>query len=242
MLALSPRLQAALDFCQSLHTPGCGVLADIGTDHAYLPIAAVKHKICNTAIACDLHPGPLDIAVENIRRMGLGGKVETRLGDGLAPLMPGECDYIVIAGMGGMRIWSILLEGMKQAQSAKRLILQPQHDTVLLRKNLHKAGFEICGEKLVREVVGGKEHFYVVLAANYAGEVAAWSEREYFLGKFLIDEAGKDFFAYLKCEREKIITYISSIRDKTALFDATKRLEWLSIEDGTGNNLFHCQR
>jgi len=228
MLALSPRLQAVLDFCRSLHTPRCGVLADIGTDHAYLPIVAIQHNVCTSAIACDLHPGPLGIANENIQEARLTGKIETRLGDGLAPLLPGESDCIVITGMGGMRIWGIVQEGIEQAQVARRLILQPQHDIVLLRKNMHKAGFEIEDEQLVREVVSGKEHFYVVLAAQYARDVKAWSEREYFLGKFLINKASEDFMAYLDCEREKITSYITSIKDKTALSDAKKRLEWLT--------------
>ena len=227
MLALSPRLQAVLGFCRSLHTP-CGVLADIGTDHAYLPIAAVQHEVCKSAIACDLHPGPLKIAVKNIRYAGLHERIETRLGDGLMPLSPSECDCIVVAGMGGMRIWSIVLEGMAQAQAAKRLILQPQHDIVLLRKNLHSAGFEIEDEQLAREVVSGKEHFYVVLAARYKGEVTAWAEREYFLGKFLIEKAGEDFTAYKACERDKIEAYIASVKDEAMLQNAKKRFEWLS--------------
>jgi len=227
MLALSPRLQAVLDFCRSLHT-SCNVLADIGTDHAHLPIAAVQHEVCKKAIACDLHPGPLGIAEKNIRDAGLAGRIEIRLGDGLMPLIPGESDCVVIAGMGGMRIWGIILEGMEQAQVARRLILQPQHDTRLLRKNLHKAGYEIEGERLTREVVSGKTHFYIVIAARYTGEFQAWSEQEYFLGKFLINNAGEDFKSYLAGEQEKISNYISSIKDEAMLQDARKRLKWLS--------------
>jgi len=228
MLSLSPRLQAVLGFSRSLHTPSCGVLADIGTDHAYLPIAALQHGVASRAIACDIHPGPLNIAAENIRDAGLTEKIETRLGDGLTPLSPGESDCIVIAGMGGMRIRGIILEGIKQAQAAKRLILQPQHDTMLLRKSLHETGFEIEGEQIVRETVSSRELFYVVLAARYTGEITTWNEREYFIGKHLIEEAGETFSAYLACERKKIEAYISSIKDEAALMDAKKRLDWLS--------------
>ena len=225
MIVLSPRLQAVLDFCQTLHKP-C-ILADIGTDHAQLPIVATQQGICDGAIACDLHPGPLAIATDNIKSSGMERQIETRLGDGLLPLVPGEADCIVIAGMGGMRIWGILLEGMAQAQAARLLILQPQHDTVLLRKNLHEAGFEILDEQLVREVVSGKEHFYVILSARYMSEVSVWTEREYFLGKFLLAKAGNDFLAYLSREKEKIDAYIASIRDDKVLCDARRRLEWI---------------
>ena len=224
---LSPRLQAMLDFMNDYNVPR-KIIADIGTDHAYLPIAAIRQGLCCAAIACDLHPGPLAIADRNIGEAGLSDKIETRLGNGLLPLSPSEADCIAIGGMGGMRIWGILLEGMAQAQQAKRLILQPQHDTVLLRKRLHGAGFEIQDEQLVREVVAGKELFYVVIGAQYTNETFSWSEREYFIGKFLLDKGGKDFAAYMQREREKIDAYISQIRDEAALLEAKKRLEWLA--------------
>ena len=222
MVSLSPRLQGVLGLCGT-----CGVLADIGTDHAYLPIAAVSQGLCKSAIASDLHPGPLEIAAKNIARAGLAGQIETRLGDGLMPISPGEADCIVIAGMGGMRIWGILLEGSLQARLAKRLVLQPQHDIVLLRKNLHSAGFEIRVEQLIRETIGGKEHFYVVLAAAYTAEISPWTEREYFLGKFLLEAGGEVFSAYIKREREKIAAYEAQVSDPAAMNDIRLRLEWL---------------
>ena len=225
-MVLSPRLQAVLDLIAS-GADQKNILADIGTDHAYLPIVAVEQGICEKAIACDLHPGPLTIASENIREAGLCDKIETRLGNGLAPLSAGEASCIVVAGMGGMRIWGILLEGMEQARAAKKLILQPQHDTVLLRKNLHEARFEIQDERLVKEIVGGKEHFYVIIAACYTGEVTQWTEKEYFLGKFLIEAGGDIFTAYKQREREKIEAYISRIKDNSALKDTHMKLNWL---------------
>lgn len=238
-MALSPRLQAVLDFVGGYIEPCADlineetiilpikILADIGTDHAYLPIAAMQQRLCSAAIACDLHPGPLSIANHNIREAGLADKIQTRLGDGLSPLSPGEASCIVIAGMGGMRIWGILLEGMAQARQAEGLILQPQHDIVLLRKNLHGAGFEIQDERIVREMVAGREHFYTVVAARYTSGAFLWSDREYFLGKYLIEKGGADFNAFVEREREKIHAYLSQIRDSKSLCDARKRLEWL---------------
>ena len=221
---LSPRLQAAMDFAKE--TPH-KTFADIGTDHAYLPIAAIQSGICKTAIACDIHPGPLEIANKNIQEARLTSQIETRLGDGLAPLQPGEADCIVIAGMGGMRIWGILQEGMHQARAAKRLILQPQHDTMLLRKNLHMAGFDIEDEHLVREVVGGREHFYVLIAAKYAACQTRWHEQEYFLGRHLMGKDCADFTAFKNREKEKINRYIANLKDDTALSEANQRLSWL---------------
>jgi len=214
---LSPRLQTVANFI-----PKGVVLADIGTDHAYLAIEVVSQGICKYAFACDLHPSPLKIAKKNIETAGLSDKIETRLGDGLSVIKPSEADCIVIAGMGGMRIWNIILEGIAQACVAK-LILQPQHDVVLLRKNLHSSGFEIIDEVLIRE----KDHFYVVISSEYTGDKYSWSEREYFLGKYLIEKGGNDFNAFLQNERNKINAYISQINDDNALANARMRWEWL---------------
>jgi len=237
---LSPRLQAVLNFIAG-NSSQRKVLADIGTDHAYLPIAAVQQGLCADAVACDLHPGPLAIADKNIQEAGLSDKIKTRLGDGLSPLSPGEAHCIVIAGMGGMRILGILLEGMAQARAATQLILQPQHDTVLLRKNLHQAGFEIHDEAMVREIVPGREHFYVIIAAQHTGSVIPWSEQEYLLGKHLLAKGGKDFAAFVNREKAKIEAYISQIRDHKALEDANMRLDLLSAPNII-NEVMKCQK
>jgi len=226
MSALSKRLQAVLDFCHTLHTPEMFTsLADIGTDHAYLPIAAINKNICKYAYACDVHEGPAMLAAENIRNAGLCDKIEVRLANSLAAINTAQC--IVIAGMGGMRIWEIIYSGLSKAKAAKRLVLQPQHDAMLLRKSLHGAGFEIQDECMVREVVGHKEHFYVIIAAEYRGETLPWTMQEYYLGKYLLACNNDVFQAYKQHERDKINAYISNIRDDDAQRNANKRLGWL---------------
>lgn len=127
-----------------------------------------------------------------------------------------------------MRIWGILSEGIQQAQSATKLILAPQHDQMLLRKNLHEAGFTISDETLVRETIGGKEHFYVIIATHHTGEKYNWTQQEYFLGKYLIEKRGNDFKAYVRQERNKIEAYITNIRDDKALHGVRERLMWLN--------------
>jgi tRNA (adenine22-N1)-methyltransferase len=79
--------------------PKCHTLADIGTDHAYIPIYAVKNQLCEKALAADLREGPLKMALENIRRCGTADKIEIRLGNGLEPIIYNEIDVIVVAGM-----------------------------------------------------------------------------------------------------------------------------------------------
>ena len=84
--------------------PKCRILADVGTDHAYIPIYAVKNGYCRKSLAVDLREGPLGMASANIKRYGLGEFIETRLGNGLEPITLDECDVVVIAGMGGSLI------------------------------------------------------------------------------------------------------------------------------------------
>jgi len=215
-MALSLRLQALLDLI-----PHSDILADIGTDHAYLPIEAICAGLCEKAIACDINKGPLEIAVENIQMARLSNKIEIRLGDGLKPIHPNEADCIVISGMGGMRIWNIIHTEQDKAQFAKKLILQPQHNLEVLRKNLHNAGYEISTEKLVYE----DSRFYVILLAGYTGEVSTWTEQEYFFGKHLLESP--HFSHYLKYHRDKISRYIQSINDDDTRRITETRLKWI---------------
>jgi len=210
---LSDRLQAILECVGS-----CEVLADIGTDHAYLPIEACRAGVCKIVIACDVNPGPLKMADFNIRSAGLSDRIETRLGDGLQPLNPNEADCIVIAGMGGMRIWQILTDEPQKARSF-RLILQPQHDLEQLRKNLHSFGMEITDEKLVRE----GSRFYVIICAEAAQNICMWTDKEYFLGK----KNGADWQLYLDDRYQKIAKYIHSINDEAQYQAVSRRLKWL---------------
>jgi len=214
---LSHRLQAILE-----HIVG-DCLADIGTDHGYLPIQAILDGRCKKAIACDIRPGPLGACEANVRTAGLADCIDIRLGDGLQPLLPGEADTIVISGMGGMAMWNIILEEIQKAKLATRLILQPQHDLEELRKNLHAVGFEIFFEKLARE----GSRFYVILGTRYTGTQQAWTPKEYFLGKHLLLNEDENLHIYLAAQHEKISRYIQSINDEKSRETAENRLKWI---------------
>jgi len=215
-MALSLRLQAALDLVGRSK-----VLADIGTDHAYLPIEAVRAGLCQKAIACDINKGPLEIAAANIQMVQLSDRIETRLGDGLAPINQNEADCVVISGMGGMRIWNILHTEPDKAKFATKLILQPQHNLETLRRKLHSAGYDICTEKLIYE----DSRFYVILLVNYTGNVSTWADQEYFFGKYITESPY--FPQYLYYHKDKIARYIQSIKDDDARQAAETRLKWI---------------
>lgn len=126
-------------------------IADIGTDHAYIPIKLAQQNLIDYAIASDVNKGPADIAKSNIKKYNLTGKIEVRIGSGLSPLKIGEVDEIIIAGMGGVLISQIIDNNLELAKSCKNLILQPMNSQYELRKYLIKNGFSIVNEDLAIE-------------------------------------------------------------------------------------------
>ena len=143
---LSKRLSACLDALSSLSS-----IADIGTDHAYLPCFGISHGIVDSAIAIDVIDGPLAQARATIADYGLADKIELRKGSGLQPLAVGEVDGVNIAGMGGKLISQLLLDSLPVAKSMKRLVLQPQTGEATLRRTLFENDFAIINERLLEE-------------------------------------------------------------------------------------------
>ena len=160
MKSLGNRLQAAADYVQ----PG-GIVADIGTDHGYLPIWLVKTGRAQAAFAADINPGPLKAAADNICAEGLENQIQTALTDGLDNLPLSEITDIVIAGMGGMLIAEILKRHLPLA--GKNLILQPMTQAPFLRSWLGRNGLSILSETPAE--AGGK--MYTVIQAQYTGEI-----------------------------------------------------------------------
>ena len=155
-MRLSERLEAIIDMM-----PPCRAAADIGTDHGFVPIELVRRGIAERAIGCDVRKGPLSSALEHVKRAGLEDKIALRLGDGLSPLLKGEADTVIIAGMGGTLISRILEEGRETAEAFSEMILSPHTDVPLVRLKLQELKFRISAEKMVLEE--GK--YYVILRA-----------------------------------------------------------------------------
>ena len=145
-MKLSPRLKAVADFV----APG-SVVADVGTDHAYIPIYLISKGISPRAIATDVKEGPLSNAMKNIKYYGFESLIETRLGYGLEPLKYSKFDVLIIAGMGGILTIDILENGYEIATSCKNIILQPMNAQEKVRKWLHDNSLKIKDEKLAKE-------------------------------------------------------------------------------------------
>lgn len=163
MVKISNRLMTAAALVTQGYT-----LADVGTDHGYIPIYLLQQKKIPAAIAMDINEGPLERAKEHIALYGLQAYIQTRLSDGVAALKPGEVEAVLIAGMGGGLVMHILKDGEKVCQSAKELILQPQSEIERVREFLREKGYTILAEDMVYE--DGK--FYPMMKVQYQGENA----------------------------------------------------------------------
>lgn len=159
---------------------GC-VLADIGTDHAYLPVWLLEQGKIASAIAGDIAEGPCLAARNTVSMHGMKGKVEVRLGSGLKVLQAGEADCIAIAGMGASTMIEILEADMPLAVEAKRLVLQPMAGAASLRKWLTQKGWCIVEETLVED----GRHLYEIMAVE-RGESEAFSDAVLEIGPSLI--------------------------------------------------------
>jgi len=155
-MSLSKRLTA---ICRMVPA-GC-VPADIGTDHAAVPIELLRSGKCTRALACDVLEGPLSAARENIARAGLSDRIGVWLSDGFQALPEGTYDAAVICGMGGQTIRRILGGRPADRRLLKTLVLSPQSEREELRAYLRAEGFRIEAEDLILEE--GK--FYPVIRA-----------------------------------------------------------------------------
>ena len=216
-MQLSKRLQAVA----RLVTPGSR-LADVGTDHGYVPIWLFEQGQILSAIAMDLRKGPLERAREHIQMHGLDAHIETRLSDGLDKLLPGEADSIVIAGMGGMLVVKILSQGQKVLSSVKELILQPQSDLDAVREYLHRTGFVIVKEDMIFE--DGK--YYPMMKAVH-GENTDDRKIWFLYGRLLLENRHPVLKSYLEKEYDGCCKLLEKL-SRTSTEVAKHRCEELS--------------
>ncbi len=234
-MKLSDRLEMIASFVE----PG-NRLADIGTDHGYVPIYLVQTGRVPSALAMDVRKGPLLRAEEHIREAGLSGRIQTRLSDGLKKLAPGEADTVVIAGMGGELEIHILEEGRHVWDSVSQWVLSPQSDLAHVRHYLLEHGFSIRREEMVKEE--GK--FYTILdAAGPGGDGRSGAAQEkapeqpvpqiyekeidYIYGKCLLESGHPVLEEFLEREKNTVCRILESLKGQDTV-SAGKRAEELT--------------
>ena len=189
-------LKGRLSLCAEYVREGSR-LADIGTDHGYLPIALCSCGKCPSAIACDINPLPLNSARENIARHALTDRITARLGDGLGPVAADEADDVVIAGMGGELIAAILSSCPWAKDAQKCYILQPMTRHEALIRYLYANGYLIERQGAVLD--SGK--YYTVIRAVWDGKMRECDPVAAVIGRLTPDgEASVGFLN--KCLRQ----------------------------------------
>lgn len=179
------RLQAIINF-----VPKKTSVADIGTDHAYLPIELVKQKKISKIIATDKNLGPTQAAEKNIFNAGFQNFIEVRQGDGLKILKIGEVETICISGMGGKLISEILANSPEVFNSANFLILQPMNATDFLKNFLKNNNWFIADEDLAEE---DKIIYEIIFATKNPSQIKSPTKKENspLLKKFFAQKAEK---------------------------------------------------
>ncbi|OUQ21037.1 tRNA (adenine(22)-N(1))-methyltransferase [Lachnoclostridium sp. An14] len=205
-MKLSYRLETVASFV----TKG-SIVADVGTDHGYIPIFLVEEGIAPSAIAMDLRKGPLERAREHVRERGLEGKIETRLGDGLENLAPGEADTVVIAGMGGELICRILEGGRRLWDQVGEWVLSPQSELSAVRLFLWENGFSLEDEAMVLE--DGK--YYTVMRCGRKGQQTEErpSPAQLKYGPVLLKRKDPVLREFLAEERQKLEAIADTLRE-----------------------------
>ena len=200
-------------------TPGLTV-ADIGCDHAYLPIWLVREEISPHVIACDINAGPIERARENIEDVELTDRIEVRQGDGLSVIAPGEAGSVVMAGMGGKLMVKILDEGSDVLEKVSEIIMEPQSDVALVRHFLQDNGYRIISENMVNE----DDKFYPLIKAIH-GQMN-WDKEVYFrYGKVLLREENPVLHEFLLIEKDYCSRLLKELSENEEIPHVFVRME-----------------
>ncbi len=201
--ALGARLSSAAKFVRQ-----GAYFADIGTDHAYLPIFLLESGIIKRAVCSDINEGPLIRAMENVKESNLKGHIDFVKCDGASKLSHLGITDVAICGMGGELICKIIENAPFFKNSGIRLILQPMSKQSYLRRYLAANGFSVVGEEYSCE--SGK--FYLCIAAEYTASVYELSDLEAEIGHVkAADEMSDEMIGYIK---SKIKSYDIAVKGK----------------------------
>lgn len=185
MQSLSERLSAVAFLVKK-----GSIVADIGTDHGYIPVYLVKNNIAQRALASDVNKGPLSSCRRLVDEENLGDKIKVILSDGLDNIPSEEYDTLIIAGMGGELICTILSKAGNLKD--KHIIVNPMTHPELVREYLYSNGFKIDNDLIVKE----SKHYYSVFDAIFTGDIQNKNKIDFYLGN-IKDFTHKEYFVHL---------------------------------------------
>ncbi|MBF8981982.1 SAM-dependent methyltransferase [Lutibacter sp. B2] len=213
-MKLTPRLLKVSEFVKNGE-----MVADVGTDHAYIAVYLVENEISKKVIATDVNEGPLNSANKNIKLYGFENNIETRLGNGLEKIKPNEVDTVIIAGMGGLLIRDILLGYPNVTKSIDKFVLQPMVAQDELREWLVNNGFCIVDEALVRE----EHRIYEIMVVKKGKQEV--NDNIYFeIGQKLIENKDPLLEEYIQMKINKYQKIMDNLLNQTTE-NAKRKLE-----------------
>ncbi len=202
-MKMSNRLQAIANLI-----PKNSIVADIGTDHGYIPLFLIENAISKKVIASDISQGSLNKTISYIKELNLINLIIPRLGDGLEIIKPYEVDTVIIAGMGGLLIKDILSKDMNLTNSITNFVLQPMVASKELREYLYNNNFRITDEDLVRE--DGK--YYEIILAKRGMDLVE-QDIYYEIGKKLIEKKHPLLKEFMEFKIIKESNIMNNLRD-----------------------------
>lgn len=220
--------------CVSSMIDKCNSIADIGTDHGYLPIYLIENGVCKTAIASDIKKGPLNKAKINIKKYNMEEKIQCRLGAGLNTIKESEVDCAVISGMGGNLISDIIDNDLEVFKSLKYTVLQPVQNPEVLRKYLYGKGFNIIDEELCID----ENKYYEIIKVGYNNNVTIKNDIYYEISEKLIKKKHPLIRQYIEYKINKNTYIIDNI--DLCNSNALKRKEELVYKNSILKELFSC--
>lgn len=190
-MELSQRLKATINMVDSTES-----VADIGTDHGYVPICLIKYDRAKQVIAMDLREGPLSRAREHVRLYQMEDRIKLRLSNGLEKISPHEINTLIISGMGGGLMLHILKAYPQVTKTIDTFVLQPQSQVRRVREELLGEGLIISKEDMVFE--DGK--YYPVIKFTRGDEKSPYKEEELRFGRHLLRDNNQVLYSFLHKE------------------------------------------
>ncbi|MFP1647198.1 tRNA (adenine(22)-N(1))-methyltransferase [Enterococcus mundtii] len=221
---LSKRLETVGRF-----VPEAARLADIGSDHAYLPVALMLKGKIDFAVAGEVVKGPFESAKRQVSKNGLSERIEVRLANGLDAIeKQDQINAITIAGMGGSLIRDILESGRQNQRLSgeERLILQPNIGEKTLRTWLKENNYQIIAEEIIEE----NKKIYEIIVAEKKEQPIDYSEKELMFGPFLLEEKNAAFSAKWQRElkqREVILEQLKNASEQNRYETIQQEVEWI---------------
>ena len=221
-MKLSKRLMAIAKLIQK-HS-NHGYLADIGSDHGYLPCWLVEQNAIEGAFACEIADGPLQACQSTVQLCHMEDKISVRKGDGLAPIVSEKLDIISICGMGGNLICNILEENLNLCH-VNTLVLQANINEGYVREYLNKNGYEIIDEDIIEDM----HHYYEIIVARKGKQPL--TKKELFMGPHLLSKKSDIFikkWLWQKDIHEKILQGLTPEHEK--YLGVKQEMDWILEE------------